>query len=195
MTDEKQVKEIRITERHRVWLRALVQAIRDGGNSTDAYVSAFKVKNRDSARKMASKYKRDLEKTGILTDVMEIIGLDDVSLALKLKEGLDANRPLGKISDIISAGIKAAKGNRELAIDNTIDILEGLILFPDYQVRHKYLETSLKLKNKLPQSGTKTTIESGGDGSGFKIVVEEMDVASIAVDPADYIGEHAGEDS
>jgi|GEM_PF-3660503 len=183
--------EIKITERHRVWLREYAKIMREGGSETDAYVSAFNVKNRDSARKMASKYKRDIEKSGHFSEILRIVGVDDINLAIKIGEGLEATRPIGSVTPDLIIAIKSAVG-KDQTVEKIREVIQELTQMPDHNVRHKYLETALKLNKRLPEGGTKTTIEP--DGNGYKVIIEELDVSNITINPADYIGDNAAKD-
>jgi hypothetical protein len=77
-----------------------------------------------SVAKKAAERIETLEVKKRMLDILDAIGLTDESLALDLKEGLrEANKLQG-------------------TGDNFVEI-------PDYGVRHKYLETALKLKGEL----------------------------------------------
>lgn len=63
----------------------------------------------------------------------------DSKLALKIDEGLEANRV-----------ISAVNTNKQ-ATGGTTDFIE----VPDFAIRHKYVETALKVKKKMPDLGDK----------------------------------------
>jgi len=173
MTDITEQKPINITERHRKWLLQWIAEIQDGGNQMTAYLKAFNVTNLATARRMASKYKTDLEKVGMMDQVFEVIGLDDVRLALKLKEGMDATKSIGTVTHDLVNAIKNATGKAE-TLAMLREVIEEILLIPDYTVRHKYLETALQLKGRLKR-GTGVTITPGDKNDpGFRVVIEEI---------------------
>lgn len=63
----------------------------------------------------------------------------DSKIALKIEEGLEANRV-----------ISAVNTNKE-ATAGTTDFIE----VPDHAIRHKFVETALKVKRKMPELGDK----------------------------------------
>jgi hypothetical protein len=71
----------------------------------------------------------------------------DETLAKKVQEGLEANR-------VISAQVVVKSDNPNVktktATARDVDFIE----VPDHGVRHKYLETALKLKKKLNEGGS-----------------------------------------
>jgi len=81
-----------------------------------------------------------LLKMGIEFDeLMEEIGIDDRILLQKLKEGLDATKVIScNVIAIDKEGMKDADSMTKDFVD-----------VPDFLARHKYLETSFKLKGKL----------------------------------------------
>lgn len=78
-----------------------------------------------------------------LPDLMDKKGLTDDHLLDKLDEGLESNR-------VISAIITDKQANGA-----TNDFIE----VPDMVVRHKYLETALKLKGKLQPASNQTNVQ------------------------------------
>lgn len=167
-----QDKPINITERHRRWLLRWIEEIQEGGNQTTAYVKEFNVSNLATAKRMASKYKTDLEKAGMMDQVFEVIGLDDVRLAMKLKEGLDATKAIGSVTHELVEEIRHATG-KAATIETVREIVDQLLQIPDYNVRHKYLETALQLKGRLKKGGV--TITPGKpEKEGFRVVIEEI---------------------
>lgn len=67
----------------------------------------------------------------------------DVKLAIKLDEGLSATKQIGarKI-------VQGARAGHEIKVDASTDS-DDFIEVEDYAIRHKYLETALKLKKRL----------------------------------------------
>lgn len=78
----------------------------------------------------------------------------DDKLALKLEEGLSATKQIGarKI-------VQGARVGHEIKVDATTST-DDFIDVEDYAIRHKYLETALKLKRRLSD---KLDVTSGGD--------------------------------
>lgn len=70
----------------------------------------------------------------------------DEELAKKVKEGLEANRVISATVVIKSDDPKV---KTKTATARDIDFID----VPDYAIRHKYVETALKLKKKLNNDG------------------------------------------
>ena len=100
--------------------------------------SEQETKDYHSARSMGNENLTKLD----YQEFMEIAGVTDELLQRKLIEGLDANK-------VVSAKITSKEANSQT--DDFIDV-------PDYQTRHKYLETSLKLKKRLIERVDHTTL-------------------------------------
>ena len=94
--------------------------------------------------------------------LMEIFTPDE-KLMLKTAEGLEANKQLST-RPIFKKDAPTSQSARELpaANGNTDDFIE----VPDYAVRHKYLETALKLKGRLKKDG-----DINVDGNNIQINV------------------------
>lgn len=84
--------------------------------------------------KSVSKYPKKVINTTSFQQLLAKQGITDTHLAEKIKEGLDATKPYGKDGDI----------------------------HPDYSTRHKYIETSLKLKGvqEVQVGGAKTVLNT-----------------------------------
>lgn len=69
--------------------------------------------------------------------------LPDEKLAAKLDEGMESMKQIGarKI-------VQGAKTGHEIRVDSSTEV-DDFIEVPDYAVRHKYVETALKVKGKL----------------------------------------------
>lgn len=117
----------KLTIKQKKWIKRTLET----GSGATAAEEVYDVKHRDSARSMASQNYRKLKPT--MDAIMEKVGITDELLAQKAKEGLDATK-------VISATIIAGKQTE--AGSQTNDFID----VPDYNVRHKYLETSLRLK-------------------------------------------------
>lgn len=109
------------------------------GNATEAAARVYDVSSRESAKSIGTE---NLSKLAF-PELMDQMGITDEKLNQVLAEGLEATRSISAI-----AGTEANGG--------TVDFVD----VPDFMVRHRYLETGLKLKDKFPS--TKTDITSGG---------------------------------
>lgn len=90
-----------------------------------------------------------------IEEALENSGITDELLTNKLKEGLDATK-------VISAVILKKDGKAEdakEANESTMDFVD----VPDFGVRHKYLETGLKLKGHLSNHKVDVTVRRGID--------------------------------
>jgi hypothetical protein len=101
------------------------------GNATEAAARVYDVASRDTARNIGTQNVAKLS----FPELMDKMGITDEKLNLVLEEGLAATRSISAI-----AGTEANGG--------TVDFVD----VPDFMVRHKYLETGLKLKDKFPTS-------------------------------------------
>ena len=123
MTTQKEEKTL--TLKQRKWLKEYINS----GNASDAAFKVYKCKNRESAANIGWENVRKLD----YTDFLEAAGVTDSLLQQKILEGLDATKT-----------VSAVKTSREATADST-----DFIDVPDFLARHKYLETALKLKNRL----------------------------------------------
>lgn len=110
----------------------------DTGNATEAAARVYDVSSRESAHAIGSENLRKLT----FPELMDQMGITDEKLNQVLAEGLEANRTISAI-----AGTEANGG--------TVDFVD----VPDFQTRHRYLETGLKLKDKFPS----TKVEQSGE--------------------------------
>lgn len=127
------------TLKQRKWLKLYLEL----GNATEAAFQIYDCKSRESARQIGWENLTKLD----FVEFLEEGGVTDQLLQEKILEGLKADKP-------ISAQILVQGDKTVVTKDN-----EGQVVVPDYGVRHKYLETALKLKQKLM---TKVDITSGG---------------------------------
>ena len=116
--------------------RKFIKLYLELGNATEAAFRVYDCKNRDSAKQIGYENLTKLD----YSDLMEEAGITDKLLQQKLLEGLDSNRT-----------ISAVKGTS--ANGGTTDFID----VPDFMVRHKYLETALKLKRRLKERMDITT--------------------------------------
>jgi hypothetical protein len=129
-------EEKRLTLKQRQWLKEYIE---NGGNATQAANKVYDCKNLESAAQIGWENLRKLD----IAHLMEESGLTDVLLNLKLAEGLNSSKQIGarKI-------VQGARTGHEIKVDSTTEE-DDFIEVPDMAVRHKYLETALKLKKHL----------------------------------------------
>jgi hypothetical protein len=83
------------------------------------------------------------------SDFLEEAGITDRLLQEKIMEGLDATKT-----------VSAIKTSREAGADST-----DFIDVPDFMARHKYLETTLKLKKRMEEK------DNGHTGGNITVVI------------------------
>ena len=107
------------------------------GNATEAARQVYDVNGDDSARAIGA------QKLAILSvaEIMDDKGLTDDKLVEVLNKGLESTKPIGAL--VLIKNGKDGKPEQILK-DN-----EGQIEVADYAIRHKYLETALKLRGHL----------------------------------------------
>lgn len=143
-------EEKKLTLKQRKWLALYIET----GNATDSAFKVYDCKDRESAANVGWENVRKLD----MSQYMEETGLSTDFLNTKLKEGLDSMK-------VVSARI-IMKKNAPTSIAQEGDLPEAnsrtddFVEVEDYAVRHKYLETALKLNGKLV---TKTDITSDGE--------------------------------
>jgi len=129
--------------------------IENNGNATEAYLAISPNVTRDSAKELG---KRLLQKVGIsVTELLDKMGLTDLHLNQKLKEGLDAT----KVVTVIPIPQKGKSGTGDLsdADSKTVEFVD----VPDFNVRVKYLDMAWKIKAKYPTDRSKVEL-TGADG-------------------------------
>lgn len=126
------------TIKEKKFVKALIE---NEGNATKAALEAYDTKNYQSAATIG---KENLKKLQI-SDLMDKMGLTDDHMVKVLKEGMNAKRELGAETDP-----KTGKLKRRRSI-------------PDHAIRHKFLETGLKLKKHLGD-------EAGGGGPSVVVI-------------------------
>ena len=126
------------TIKQRKWLKAYIKT----GNATEAAMRVYDCKDRGSAANVGWENVRKLD----FSELMEESGLTDTLLNQKTIEGLAANKQLAaRVIFKKEAPTSQSAGELPLANSTTDDFIE----VPDYAIRHKYLETALKLKKRL----------------------------------------------
>jgi hypothetical protein len=104
-------------------------------NATEAAMQTYNCKNRDVANALGAETLRKLS----VPELLEAVGLTDENLAQGIREGRDATKPI-----VFKGELRA---------------------IPDHAIRHKYIETSLRLKKKLVDKVELT----GEDGEPLRI--------------------------
>lgn len=132
----------KLTIKQRKWIKHYIRT----GNATEAAVKSYDAKDRETAANIGWENVRKLN----FGDLMEEAGLTDNVLNNKLAEGLDANKQLAT-RVVFKKDAPTSQSAHELppATGMTDDFIE----VPDFAVRHKYLETALKLKGRLKKDG------------------------------------------
>lgn len=131
---------IKRTIRERKFINAYIKS---KGNATQAYIEISPDCKEESARVLGHRW---LQKVNIsVEELLDKMGLTDIQLHQKLKEGLDATKV---ISVIPFKPEKAKPGTGDLpdADSKTIDFID----VPDFNVRVRYLDMAYKLKDKYP---------------------------------------------
>ena len=131
---------IKRTLRERKFIKAYIEF---SGNATKAYMAINPNMDEESAKVSGC---RMLTKVNLSNDeLMNLMGMTDAYLQEKLDQGLNAK----KVISVIPIKSKEAK-------DNSTDLPEAnsrnieFVDVDDFAVRHKYLDTALKLKGKFP---------------------------------------------
>lgn len=122
-----------LTIKQRKWLKLYLEL----GNATEAAMQVYDCKDRESAGSIGFENLQKLD----FADLMEEGGITDTKLNKVLDEGLEANRVI------------SAMNTGKQATGATADFID----VPDHAVRHKYLETALKLKKRLKDRVDLTT--------------------------------------
>lgn len=167
--EEKKKKEL--TLKQRKWLALYLEL----GNASEAAMQVYNVKDRESAAQIGYENLRKLD----YEDFLEAAGITDHLLQKKILEGLESNRTISATVQIKSND-PAVKNKQATARD--IDFID----VPDFQVRHKYLETALKLKKRLIE---RKDLTSGGKPLNFQPIADipngipKNDSVQEAVDP------------
>jgi len=117
--------------------------IGNGGNATEAYMAINPKYDGGNERVLACQFLTKLNITTI--ELMDMMGMTDAYLQEKLDQGLNATKTIS----VIPLKPKEAQ-------DNDTDLPEAnsrnleFVDVDDFAVRHKYLDTAYKLKNKYP---------------------------------------------
>ena len=136
--------------------------IKNGGNATEAYLALHPKAKRTSAGDLGY---RMLKKVDIsVTELLDKMGVTDIYLNEKLKEGLEATKV---ISVVPIPPKKGKQGSADLpnANDKSIDFID----VPDSNVRVKYLDMAYKLKGAYAPE----KVEHSGKLEPLKVIIEK----------------------
>lgn len=144
-----------LTLKQRKWMKEYLLS----GNASEAAYKVYDCKNKGVASTIGWENIRKLD----YTDFLEAAGITDKLLQQKLMEGLDSTKQIGarKI-------VQGARTGHEIRVDATTDT-DDFIDVPDYAIRHKYLETILKLKSRLVERKDVTSA-----GEKIEVVITEI---------------------
>ena len=137
------------TLKRRKWLKIYL----DCGNATEAAMQVYNCKTRASARQIGYENIAKLD----YTEFLEEAGITDDLIQKKIMEGLGATRTVS--AKITYKGEKGANSQT----DDFIDV-------PDFLARHKYLDTTLKLKGRMIE---RTDLTSNGKEIKFNVTRSE----------------------
>lgn len=153
---------IKRTLKERKFIEAYIE---NYGNATKAYMATHPDYNGENANVLGC---RLLTKVNLSNDeLMDMMGMTDAYLQEKLDEGLNATKTIS----VIPIKPKEAQPNSTALKEANSKNIE-FVDVNDFAVRHKYLDTALKLKGKYP--ATKTISElTGKDGSPLTFIVEK----------------------
>ena len=131
---------IKRTLRERKFIKAYID---NYGNATKAYLSISPGITEEAAA--VSGY-RMLRKANISNDeLMDMMGMTDAYLQEKLDEGLNATKTIS-VMPIPPKPCEPGSGDLPNATSKNVEYVD----VDDFAVRHKYLDTAYKLKNKYP---------------------------------------------
>lgn len=131
--------------------------IKHNGNATKAYIEDNPNCEYESARVLGCRW---LTKVNIsVKEFFDRMGLTDVQLHQKLKEGLDATKVISVIP-IPPKNEKPSTGDLPDATSKNIEFID----VPDFNVRVKYLDMAYKLKSKYPIDKSRFEITGAGGG-------------------------------
>jgi len=130
-----------LTLKQRKWIKEYL----DCGNATKAAMKVYDTENRESAAQIGWENLRKLDYSYFLEEA----GITDDLIQKKIMEGSDATKT-----------VSAVKTTKEAGADST-----DFIDVPDFIARHKYLETTLKLKKRMEDK------ENGSTGNNITVVI------------------------
>ncbi|GAF81831.1 unnamed protein product [marine sediment metagenome] len=171
MSEEGKQRELTIKQRK--WMKIYLEC----GNATEAAMQVYDCSDRGAAANIGYENVRKLD----YEDFMEAAGITDVLLQQRLLEGINAV----DIHKETKKAKKAKKGEEQ----EEAEIVE--VEIPNKVVRHKYLETALKLKKRLIDR--KDITSKGKAILGAKEMTDKLD--EILNEPEDDIEEKESDKS
>ncbi|MCK4328311.1 terminase small subunit [candidate division WOR-3 bacterium] len=131
---------IKRTLRERKFIKSYIE---NSGNATEAYMAISPKISEESAAVLGF---RMLRKVNISSDeLMDMMGMTDAYLQEKLDEGLNATKTISVIP-IPPKQCEPSTGDLPKATSKNVEYVD----VDDFAVRHKYLDTALKLKGTYP---------------------------------------------
>lgn len=155
---------IKRTLKERKFIEAYIE---NYGNATKAYLSLHPNCSVKSAGDLGY---RMLKKVDISQEeLMDKMGMTDAYLQEKLDEGLNATKTISVVPLVPKEG---QENSTDLPKANSKNI--EFVDVNDFAVRHKYLDTALKLKGKYPPTTVKNE-HTGADGGAitYKEIIYE----------------------
>lgn len=140
--------------------------IKHNGNSTQAYLELHPNCTYESAKELGH---RMLTKVDLsVSEILEKIGLTNLIIGEKLKEGLNAQ----KVISVIPIKLKKNQENSPDLPDANSKNIE-FIEVDDWNIQHKFVETILKLNNEYPAE----KIEHSGEINlkPLKVIIRKKD--------------------
>lgn len=126
--------------------KKFVEGIIETGNQTQSAKKAFGLKSNDYAGKKGSLKVRE----GKIQNALQTFAdrIQDDKLFKVLDEGLEATKMqgVGGMAINMKGGDVESMGHTDMVV-------------ADYAVRHKYLETGLKVKSYFPKDGNQTNVQ------------------------------------
>lgn len=159
-------KERRLTLKQRRFLKYYL----DTGDAINSVKRAYHIRSTHSASDYADRVLKNLD----FAKILEMAGVSDAQLAIKMSEGLNAKK-------------LDRKTNTEV---------------PDLEVRHKYLMTALESKKKIKGNKLEVTGENGQPirfnilaGHGFIPTVSQPTIVDATPETGSYGGSSEIQDS
>ena len=126
--------------RERKFIKAYIE---NSGNATKAFMAIRPDISEESAAVLGYRMLRKVNIT--ISELFDEMGITDIHLSEKLKEGLGATKVISVIP-IPSKEANPSTGDLHDANSKNIDFVD----VPDFNVRVKYLDMAYKLKDKFP---------------------------------------------
>ena len=132
--------KLKRTLRERKFIKAYIE---NSGNATKAFMAIRPDISEESAAVLGYRMLRKVNIT--ISELFDEMGITNIHLSEKLKEGLDAT----KVISVIPLKPKEAQENSTDLTNADSKNIE-FVDVPDFNVRVKYLDMAYKLKDKYP---------------------------------------------